>query len=614
MDRRLGATPQRRGGAHFEVWAPRAQTVDLEVVAPKPVTRRLRRREDGYHVLDAPDIKPGTRYFYRLDGGERRPDPVSRHQPEGLFGPSESTDLSKFPWTDDEWKGHRQQDLVVYELHVGTYTPEGTFESMIPHLPDLAKLGVTAIELMPVAQFSGTRNWGYDGVYLFAPQHSYGGPRALQRLVDAAHDAGLSVILDVVYNHVGPEGNTLPDFAPYFNNDHATPWGAAINLDGRGSDDVRRFLVENALQWLVDYHMDGLRLDAVHAMADYSAKTFMEELADACHAAADDRGYPFHLIAESNANDPRYVRPAKEQGWGLDAVWNDDFSHALYTFTTHDPTDYSGDYPDASSLAKAFGNAYVFDGTYSKYRQRRHGRTPVGLPGHRFLVCADNHDQAGNRANGERLAHLVSFEMLKVSAAAVILSPFLPMLFMGEEYAEPAPFLYFTDHSGATLRDAVTRGRKDEFKGHGWKDEPADHAALETFQRSTLRHDLKTTGHHGRMLAYYRRLLALRKTHPVLRRLDHREVDARARVKDHLVTVLRGVGKRRTLLVLHSGNATKKTELDLPRGTWRLLLDSKAADWNGPGTAHASELRSTGHVRLELAGEAALLYETGGGK
>ncbi len=612
MERRLGATPRKRGGAHFEVWAPLADKVEVELVAPTSDTMRLTRRDDGYHVLDAPNVPPGARYFYHLDGGERRADPASRSQPDGLFGASELVDLARFPWNDSDWKGHRLEDLVLYELHVGTYTQEGTFEAIIPHLAGLAGLGVTAIELMPVAQFSGTRNWGYDGVYLFAPQNNYGGPRGLQRLVDAAHAQGLAVFLDVVYNHVGPEGNTLPEFGPYFNTKHETPWGKAINVDGRHSDDVRRFLLENALQWLDDYHMDGLRLDAVHAIIDQSSKTFMEELADTTHAHATVRGVPFHVIAETSANDPRYVRPRNEGGWGLDAMWNDDFTHALYTFTTHDATDYSGDYPDDASLAKAFGNAFVIDGNYSKYRGRRHGRPPLGIPGKRFVVCADNHDRVGNRVNGERLGSLASFDMLKVSAAAVILSPFVPLVFMGEEYAEPSPFLYFTDHSDAKLREEVSRGRKEEFKGHGWTTEPPDHAALETFQRSTLRHSVKTSGHHATMLAYYRRLLTLRRTHPALRRLDHREVVSEARSKEHIVTVLRGKDKRRTLLILHSGEKERKTDVAVPRGDWRLLLDSNAAQWNGSGKGHPTRLRSTGTSRLALAGATALLYETGG--
>lgn len=612
MERRLGATPRKRGGAHFEVWAPLADTVEVELVAPKTNMMRLTRRGDGYHVLDAPNVRPGARYFYRLDGGERRPDPASRSQPDGLFGPSEVVDLANFPWTDSDWKGRPLEDLVFYELHVGTYTPEGTFEAIIPHLRGLAELGITAIELMPVAQFSGNRNWGYDGVYLNAPQDNYGGPRGLQHLVDAAHKQGLSVFLDVVYNHLGPEGNILPDFGPYFSTKHTTPWGKAINVDGRHSDDVRRFLLENGLLWLHDYHMDGLRLDAVHAIIDQSSKPFMEELADTAHAEATVRGFPFHVIAESSANDPRYVRPSKDHGWGLDAMWNDDFSHALFTFTTHDPTDYSGDYPDDEALAKAFRNAFVFDGNYSKYRGRRHGRPPLGIPSKRFVVSGDNHDRVGNRVNGERLSQLVTFDMLKVSAAAVIMSPFVPMLFMGEEYADPSPFFYFTDHSDAKLRDAVTRGRKEEFKGHGWNGEPADHAAIQTFQRSTLRHDLKTRDKHAVMLTYYRRLLTLRRTHPVLRRLEHREVVADARSKERILTVLRGTGKRRTLLILHSGEEERKTDIAVPRGDWKLLLDSNAAEWNGSGKGHPTHLRSTGKPRFALAGETALLYETGG--
>jgi maltooligosyltrehalose trehalohydrolase len=610
MDRRLGATPRVRGGCHFELWAPHAKRVEVELVQ---TGRRLRMdaQDDGYFSLDAPDLEPGARYAYRLDDRRARPDPASRSQPGGVFRPSEYVDLD-FPWSDARWKGHRRDALVIYELHVGTYTKEGTFEAIIPHLAGLASLGVTAIEIMPVAQFSGTRNWGYDGVFLGAPQNTYGGPRGLQRLVDAAHTHGLSVLLDVVYNHVGPEGNILPDFGRYFNTNHSTPWGSAINVDGPQSDHVRRFLTENALLWLEEYHMDGLRLDAVHAIVDYSAKTFMETLAETTHQKAAKRGSPFHLIAESSANDPRYVRPQGQHGWGLDATWNDDFSRSLYTFTTHDRTGYRGDYDRFACLAKSYENAFVFDGTYSRYRRRRHGRPPTGVESSRFVVCADNHDQTGNRARGERLASLVSFEMLKVSAAAVILSPFLPMLFMGEEYADPSPFLYFTDHRSAALRNAVTKGRKREFQEHGWSVEPFDHAVVSTFNRSKLRHEKKQKGGHHHMLAWYRRLLELRRTHPVLRRLDHRATRATASEREAFVAIVRQWSARRTLLVLHSGTKRRRVEFDVPRGTWTRVLDSNEEQWNGPGTVHPASLRSDGHARLELAPETAVLYEMGG--
>jgi maltooligosyltrehalose trehalohydrolase len=604
---RLGATP-RSGGCRFEVWAPYAKKVEVEL---EGTGKRIPMQptERGYHVVEAPGVGAGSRYRYRLDGTKTRNDPAARFLPEGITGPTEVVDPGRFRWTDRGWKGQPLQDLVVYELHVGTYTAEGTFEALIPHLKELRELGITAIELMPVAQFPGKRNWGYDGVQLFAPQNSYGGPLGLQRLVDAAHKEGLSVLLDVVYNHLGPEGNFLPDFGPYFNDKRPTPWGSSVNVDGRDSDEVRRFFIENALQWLRDFHLDGLRLDAVHAIVDMSARTFMEDLSERIDAAATKRGVPFHLIAESSANDPRLVRRRADHGWGLHGMWNDDFSHALYAFTTHDPTKYGGDYAGSSSLAKAYRNAFVLDGGYSTYRRRRHGRPALGIPSRRFVVCADNHDQVGNRARGERLSQLVSPNMLKVSAAAVTLSPFVPMFFMGEEYAERAPFLYFTDHASAELRAAVTRGRKKEFEQHGWNVEPMDHADAKTFETSRLDHRLKLQPGHAEIRAFYKRLLELRRTHPVLRLLDHAGVESAAQESDRIVTVLRRARNRQAFLILHNGPKRATVKLSWPKGDWELLLDSSAKKWAGPGNGHPPTVQSNGRHALEVEGETALLYE-----
>lgn len=434
----LGAASLGDGRCRFTVWAPAAEKVEVRLLTPRPRVATLDRGGQGYHHGVLEGVERGSLYVYRLDGGPERADPASRSQPQGVHGPSEVVD-PQFPWEDVSWVGPRLQDYILYELHVGTFTREGTFDAIIPHLTDLRELGVTAIELMPVAQFPGTRNWGYDGVFPFAVQDSYGGPAGLKRLVNACHREGLAVVLDVVYNHLGPEGNTLGDFGPYFSERYRSPWGPALNFDGPGSDEVRRFFIENALAWITDYHVDALRLDALHAILDLSAYPFLAELAAAVRERAARLHRRVYLIAESDLNDPKLVRPPEVGGYGLDAQWNDDFHHALHALLTGERTGYYEDFGTVAHLARAFTEGYVYTGQYSVYRRRRHGVPARALPAHAFAVFAQNHDQVGNRMRGERLSALVPFEALKLAAAVVLLSPYLPLLFMGEEYGETAP-------------------------------------------------------------------------------------------------------------------------------------------------------------------------------
>jgi maltooligosyltrehalose trehalohydrolase len=407
-------------------------------------------------------VKPGTRYFYRLDGNTERPDPASKFQPEGVHGPSQVID-PHFVWEELHWSGIPFSHYVLYELHVGTFTAQGTFDAIVPHLDELKDLGITSIEIMPVAQFPGDRNWGYDGVYPGAVQNSYGGPEGLKRLIDACHQRGLAVTLDVVYNHLGPEGNYLCDFGPYFTDRYHTPWGAAINFDGPDSDAVRRFFIENALSWVTEFRLDALRLDAVHGIFDFSALHFLQELAAAVHEQAERLNRRIYVIAESDLNDVRLVSSPELGGYGLDAQWNDDFHHALHTLLTGERTGYYEDFGRIQDLAKAFAEGFVYSGAYSPARRRRHGNTSKDLAADRFVVCAQNHDQVGNRLKGDRLSALVSFEGLKLAAAVVLLSPFIPLLFMGEEYGETAPFPYFVSHSDPDLIEVVRRGRRAEF-------------------------------------------------------------------------------------------------------------------------------------------------------
>ncbi|MBI1995456.1 MAG: malto-oligosyltrehalose trehalohydrolase, partial [Deltaproteobacteria bacterium] len=423
----------------FRVWAPAASSVDVIVVAPTQRSVLLAHSADGYFSAEVENIPNGSLYHYRLNDEKDRPDPASRFQPQGVHGPSQVVDPA-FPWEDAHWLGLPLQSYILYELHVGTLTSEGTFDAIVPHLPELKDLGITAIELMPVAQFPGSRNWGYDGVQPFAVQNSYGGPQGLKRLVNACHKVGLSVVLDVVYNHLGPEGNYLADFGPYFTDRYKTPWGPALNFDGPESDHVRRYFIDNALYWINEFHFDALRLDAVHAILDHSPYTFLEQLADEVHSQAKTLNRQVFLFPESAANDSRLVRARELGGYGLDAQWNDDFHHALRGVLTGERSGYYVDYGEFRQLVKAYREGFVYSGEYSKHRRRRHGTSTQDIPAERFVVFSQNHDQVGNRMLGERLSQLVSFEALKLAASTVILSPFIPLLFMGEEYSEVAPF------------------------------------------------------------------------------------------------------------------------------------------------------------------------------
>jgi maltooligosyltrehalose trehalohydrolase len=493
------------------VWAPQAGAVELVIGN----AHHAMERHDGGWWTAGTQLPPGTDYAFSVDEGQPLPDPRSPWQPSGVHGPSRTVDHSTFPWTDGAWHGGPPLAAALfYELHVGTFTAAGTFDAVIDKLPHLRDLGVTHVELTPVAEFPGRRGWGYDGVDLFAPHSAYGGPEGLKRLVDACHGAGLAVILDVVYNHLGPDGNYLGAFGPYFTDRYGTPWGQAVNYDGPGSDEVRNFVCDNACMWLTEYHLDGLRLDAVHAIFDFSATHILEEIGARVHGLEGRLGRRPVVIAESDLNDPRLVRPVEAGGYGLDAAWSDDFHHALHAVLTGERSGYYEDFGSMADLAKALESAYVYDGRYSAHRRRRHGRRPDGVPPHRFLGYLQNHDQVGNRAQGERSAALMNPGRLKIAAALVLSSPFVPMLFAGEEWAASTPFLYFTDHQDFDLGRAVSEGRRREFASFGWDPEsipdPQDQA---TFERSRLDWSELNRSPHAEILDWHRRLIALR---PVL--------------------------------------------------------------------------------------------------
>ena len=501
-------------GATFRVWAPKCRSVDLVVEGRAP--ERLRQVADGVLELTALGLRAGTRYQYRLDGERYRPDPVSRWQPEGVHGTSVVVDPSRFTWTDGGFRGHALADLVFYELHVGTYTTTGTFEAVIPHLPRLADLGVTAVELMPIAEFPGSRNWGYDGVHLYAPQSTYGGPQGLRRLVDACHAQGLSVVLDLVYNHLGPEGNYLAEFGPYFTDRYRTPWGTAMNFDGADGGGVRRHFIENARYWVREFHIDAFRLDAIHAIFDASPVHVLSEVADAAREEGRALGKPVHVMAESHDNDRRLVQPFGAGGIGLDAVWADDFHHAVHARLTNELGGYYADFGPPELLPRAIAEGFAFQGEHSGYFGRPRGTPSADLPGEHFVICVQNHDQVGNRAKGDRLSQVVSFEAVKLAAALMFAAPALPLLFMGEEYGETSPFQFFTSFLDPNLAELVRKGRTAEFERFAWQGEVPDPGATATYLRSRLNHSLAGAPRHRELREYYRRWLALRATHPAL--------------------------------------------------------------------------------------------------
>jgi maltooligosyltrehalose trehalohydrolase len=529
--------------SEFGVWAPEAGTVEL-VVRGEWLGMERDPQRAGWWRVDAPELSPGTDYAYSLDGGDPRPDPRSRWQPEGVHGPSRVVEREKGAGAGRAaagWRGFHLPSAVLYELHIGTYTPEGTFDAAIGRLDHLVELGVTAVSLMPVNAFSGQHGWGYDGVGLYAVHHAYGGPDGLRRFVDACHARGLGVILDVVYNHLGPAGNYLAEFGPYFTDHYSTPWGEALNFDGGGSDEVRRFFLDNAAMWLADYGFDGLRLDAVHAIMDTSAVHILEELAWEVEALAGALGRPLWLIPESDLNDPRLLWSRERGGYGLHAQWSDDFHHALHAALTGEREGYYGDFGDLTALGTALQRAYVYVGRHSPYRGRRHGRGADGLNGHRFLGYIQNHDQVGNRARGERIGQLVGPELQKVAAALVLTAPFVPMLFQGEEWAASTPFQYFTDHEDPELGEAVRQGRRGEFAAFGWEpDEIPDPQDPATFQRSVLRWEEREQAPHADVEAWYRRLIAFRRSHPDLQDGRLEGVDVSADESARTIAVRRG--------------------------------------------------------------------------
>jgi maltooligosyltrehalose trehalohydrolase len=604
----LGARLRGDGRCKFLVWAPNVERLELKLLGPQERLLPMQPRDRGYYELTVDNVAPGTQYFYRIDGDRDRPDPASRFQPDGVHAASAIVD-SDFAWTDRHWHGIALHQYVTYELHVGTFTPEGTFDAIIPHLAELKELGITAIELMPVAQFPGGRNWGYDGVHPFAVQNTYGGPAGLKRLVNAAHEIELAVVMDVVYNHIGPEGNYLGEFGHYFTSRHHTPWGEAINFDDHDSDEVRRYFIENALSWLDEYHIDALRLDAVHAIYDFSARPFLQELADAVRLEGERLNRRVYTIAESSLSDARLISPKELGGCGIDGQWCDDLHHAIRTSLTDEQSGYFADYHGFDDIVKAFRDGFVQDGGYSEYRGRKHGNSARHVDPVKLVVCAQNHDQVGNRLFGERLTELVSFEQLKLAAALVILSPCQPMLFMGEEYAETARFQFFISHTDPGLVEAVRKGRREEFVRFEWQQEPPDPQAEETFERCKLNHALKKDGHHRVLRDCYRRLLELRRIEPSLAFPDRTRTEVEVFVSGKVMGVRRWSADGETMTLYHFGSEPLVATVGLPGGAWDKIFDTAEPQWNGPGSSLSERVESSGEVRLSLVPYQVAVYK-----
>ncbi|MCC6134857.1 MAG: malto-oligosyltrehalose trehalohydrolase [Candidatus Contendobacter sp.] len=584
----LGAHYLGGGQCAFTLWASLLKQAVVHLVAPDDRLIPMIRDVRGYWHATVANVEPGALYFYQRDGETDRPDPASHSQPQGVHGPSRIVDHA-FAWTDAAWQPPPLPQWVIYELHVGTFTAEGSFDAIIPRLPELRELGVNALELMPVGQFPGDRNWGYDGVYPYAAQHSYGGVAGLKRLVDACHREGLAVIMDVVYNHLGPEGNYLWSLGTYFTNHYRTPWGDAVNYDGPHSPGVREYVIENARYWLEICHCDALRLDAVHAIYDCGARHILAELAEAVAAWSQRLGRPLHLIAESDLNDPRLIRRPNAGGYGLDAQWSDDFHHALHTVLTGERHGYYADFGNLEQLAQAYRQPFVYAWDYSPHRQRFHGADPGDCPAWRFVACSQNHDQVGNRALGERLSGLLPFPALKLAAAAVLLSPYLPLLFMGEEYGEPRPFLYFISHGDPDLIEGVREGRKQEFAAFHAEGEAPDPQSATTFECSQLQWKLNQTGRHGQLRAFYRELLRLRRELPALAHLDNASLTATI-IAPGVLELRRWRNENRVVAWLNFAAESIIVTVAPGIGAWRKVIDAADPVWGGEGSSLLPQL------------------------
>lgn len=602
LKRNTGVSFREDQTAEIRFWAPEATQVALKLAEQ---LLPLEKKEFGYWGITTRAVQPGSSYHFLIDGKDLVPDPASLSQPQGVHGASGAYDLHVFPWTDEQWENPALKDYLFYELHTGTFTPEGTFDGIIGKLDYLLDLGITAIEIMPVAQFPGERNWGYDGVFPFAVQNSYGGAGGLQKLVNACHEKGLAVVLDVVYNHVGPEGNYFSLSGPYFTDKYHTPWGDAINFDDAWSDGVRRYFIENVLMWFRDFHIDALRLDAVHAIKDFGVKHLLQEIREETDRLSALTGRRHYLIAESDLNDNKYINPTAAKGYGMDTQWIDEFHHALRVTAGEPAKGYYSDFSGISSLEKSYRDAYVYDGIYSPHRFRTFGGKAENNPGEQFIVFSQNHDQVGNRMLGERTSELVSYEMQKLLAGAVLCSPFLPMLFMGEEWGETNPFLFFTSHSDPELIEAVRKGRKAEFAAFHAEGEAPDPQSTDTFDQSKLQWELQQQEKHGLLLDFYKTMISLRKQLGPLNNTNRKQIIVSSDAVTNCMMLRRWEQEEQVLCLMNF--SAEKREMVIPgdQSYWKKILDSADPEWNGPA---AAPLTTNAFQVLTIQPQSILIY------
>lgn len=576
----VGAFYQKDGSCLFKVWAPQRKNVELVIESKGPKAYGMNKDEWGYWSLTLDYVDPDTSYFFHVDQEGKFPDPASRAQPQGVHGPSRILD-PQFIWSDHPWKGIPLGDMIIYEIHIGTFTSSGDFEGVISKLDYLKDLGINAIELMPLIEFPGKRNWGYDGVFPFAVHHEYGGATGLKKLVDQAHQLGIVVILDVVYNHLGPEGNYFSMYGPYFTTKYQTGWGKAMNFDDAWCDGVRNFYWQNAIMWLDEFHVDGLRLDAVHAIWDFSAQHFIERLSEKVRDLERQTGRKKVLIAEFDLNNPRYINPPVRGGYGLDGQWIDEFHHALHSVVTGETDGYYEDFGDIKHLAKSFKDSYVYTGQYSKHRKKYFGVLPEINPYSQFVVFAQNHDQVGNRMLGDRLTAKLSFEGLKLVAATLLLSPHVPLLFMGEEYGEENPFQYFISHTDEDLVAMVRAGRKKEFSYFNWQDEVPDPQAEETFNRCKLSwSDKDKVG--GILWRYYQHLISFRKERLAMQGRERQHLKMIEIPEKKVICFERFYESDRLLIVLNFELGPVTFTYPLIPGS-KIIFDSSAQTWRPDG-------------------------------
>lgn len=597
----VGAMYNEKGECRFRVFAPLKDKVELQIVHPFQKRIAMQKDASGNFSTTIADAPPGLRYQYVIDDGTPMPDPASRYQPEGVFGASEAVDHNLFRWTDAQWKGRPFRDFIIYELHIGTFTKEGTFDAVIERLPELKAIGFNAIELMPISQFTGKRNWGYDAVFPFSVHNSYGGPDGLKRLVNACHEQEIAVMLDVVYNHIGPEGNCLPAFAPYFSSVYHTPWGDAINFDGKWSDGVKNYVRQSVRNWIVNYHIDALRFDAIHEIFDRSAENIWLLLHEERVQMEQEQGRPLYYIAESDLNNPSTIKHPDAGGMGFQAQWLDDFHHALYVLINPNDKRRYSDFEMVEQLAKAYKEGFVHSGEFVNFRKKRHGRSSAGISGDRFVVFNQNHDQIGNRPQGERLSHLVSFEMLKLAAGALLLSPYIPLIFMGEEYGDESPFFFFISHDDKELIEKVREGRKTEFADFGEFNAPDPYVA-ETFEASKLKWELRNSGKHQTLLQWYKTLIHLRTSEPSLREFSKNTVNVQVlNEQAYLLSRKNHAGSKHLLAFFNFGDKDMQAIVPPYAEQYFLLLNSRREQWITDETEvreAAEEIRAKQEVRI----------------